>query len=95
MVIAAVFGLVYGVVFAETLNNYGLEGGNTLRTLLACNLGVEAEEAAIGKLGRLGFPLDSWPLSPGLYLLEAGGRRGHSNCIGHPIVFSFAWNLNN
>lgn len=42
--IAAGFGLVHGVAFAEILQNYGLEGGNTLVTLLAFNLGVEAAQ---------------------------------------------------
>ncbi len=44
VVIAAGFGLVHGVAFAEILANYGLEGGSTLRTLLAFNLGVEAAQ---------------------------------------------------
>ena len=44
VLIAATFGLVHGVAFAEILANYGLEGGNTLETLLAFNLGVEAAQ---------------------------------------------------
>lgn len=44
VLIAAGFGLVHGVAFAEILTNYGLEGSNTLRTLLAFNLGVEAAQ---------------------------------------------------
>lgn len=42
--IAAGFGLVHGVAFAEILGGYGLEGSSTLITLLAFNLGVEAAQ---------------------------------------------------
>ncbi len=39
--IAAGFGLVHGLAFAEILDGFGLTGGNTIVTLFAFNLGVE------------------------------------------------------
>ncbi len=42
--IAAGFGLVHGLAFGEILNNLGLDGASTARTLLAFNLGIEAAQ---------------------------------------------------
>ncbi len=69
--IAAGFGLGHGVAFAEILANYGLQGGSTVSTLLAFNLGVEAAQLATIALT---FP-SLWLLSrSGIYpIVRYGG----------------------
>lgn len=44
--IAAGFGLIHGLAFAEILEGFGLDDGNTITTLFAFNLGVELAQLA-------------------------------------------------
>lgn len=46
VVIAGVFGLVHGLAFAGILSDLGLDGGLSLLTLLAFNVGVELAQLA-------------------------------------------------
>ena len=82
MLIAAGFGLVHGAAFAEILNNYGLQGGNTLRTLLGFSLGVEAAQLVTIAVAF-----------PSLWLLSRTNRYPAIRVVGAGLamVMALAW----